>query len=263
LKKERKTNPINKDNFEEIRKLAREFFIYGCSNKYDLEERKIIKQRSYEEYKEVFYAVISSENIEDERIERKQVIRLNYDYFKYEDNFFIELFKQKKFKQDHLFLYLFLQLYIKENPGSNLKEIVDEVSNETGAEKFTDDFSIRRRVSDLISWGLLDTSIENNMSKYYIPVDIFKNLTDDECISLYDAVCFYIGTMPITVSGYFLKETIEKYLKYQRKINIPQKIIYHRYKNIHAVLEENTIYEILEAIKNIIPMLLFSKHYYV
>lgn len=163
----------------------------------------------------------------------------------------IDSYLCRSFTNKNITLYFLIQQILK---GKDKKidfqelciEIEQYLENDGGLES-----SILRLLRDMVEWGVINRCFEDKKALYILNNDFSRDLTHDELLDRYEAVGFFKNIKYPSVPGHYLKDTIKKYIAYNRQEKIDEKDTFlYRFNNIHIVLEEEIVWSLLIAINN-------------
>lgn len=242
-------------NYNKIRDFLRLLFINGCYSKKSLKKYNIITDKQYRDYTNLLLEYFNEENHNIRQYSRDS-LQMNFNYYETTENYLIDSYLTKSSSSNYISIYfLVLQILKKNDKPLKRKEITKEIYKVYGFHEqskrncFKDlsENSIYKYLKEFVKLGIIE---ENEQNEFSLKKDIFENLSDDELINLYDAVCFFSNSLVPSTLGYYLKHSIENYFKYIRKVNIHKNELFlHRFTPIHSVLDDKIVIDLLNSIK--------------
>jgi hypothetical protein len=239
-------------NYNIIRAILRDVFLYGCFSREDLEGKRKISSRkiSYEIRRIQQY--VKDEFIRTDRDGRYKLLSLSYDSIRNTENFLVKTYMTKSFTRSDLVLYfsILMVLQAADKPLC-FREIEDELISK-GIISYDNISSktIERKLEEMCSRvGVLSCEVIKRTKHFRIAEDIFKELTEEEIRELLTSVSLYKNIhFPLT-AGYYCEDSIKDYITYERGIKVELKD-YFQYKNLHfhPVIEEQILCSLLEVI---------------
>lgn len=234
-----------------IRDILRDCFLYGCFSRDGLENKRKVSSRkvSYEMHRIQQY--VEDKYIKVDKDGRYKLLSLVYDYMQHSDNFLVNTYMTRSFTRTDLLIYYFILLYLRtqKNPCS-LSAIEDGLAQ--GGYLSFDRISsktIERKLLEMCkSFGILTCETVKRTKYYSIAPDILKTLDNTELGELLTAVNLYKNIVFPVVAGYFCKHTLKDYMHFER--NISEKLndcFNYRHVHFHPVIEEQVLWDILEA----------------
>lgn len=235
-----------------IRGILRDCFLYGCFSRDGLENKRSVSSRkiSYEMRRIGQY--VQEEYIKVDKDGRYKLLSLSYDFMRHWDNFLINTYLTKSFTRTDLITYFFILLYVNSQKDPCTLTGIENGLALNGHISF-DKISIKtieRKLGEMCEeTGILKYEVQKRKKYYSVAVDILKSLNEDEINELLLGVSLFKNIIFPVVSGYYCQQTIEDYLKYERKILCSQTNIFN-YRNLffHPVIEEQVLMDILNAI---------------
>lgn len=237
-------------SYDTIRNVLRHLYIYGCYSRDDFKNMGI-SGRKYDNERKRILNFINEKFVVEEYVSNTKYIGLKNDMFKSARNFLVDSYMTKTISENYInYFFLIQQILNQSKVGLSSNEIIDYVSELIP--KNTDEKStIIRMLRDMVNQGFIKEEKIKNKKIYSISDDFFKEFTIDEIIQIYYATDFYCSTSFISAPGYYLKDTIKKYLKYERNYELNEKEIYLLKDNfLSRIIDDEIIINILNSIIN-------------
>ncbi|MEW9122188.1 MAG: WYL domain-containing protein [Thermotaleaceae bacterium] len=180
---------------------------------------------------------------------KKKYVRLHYNYYQHVENYLLDSYLCKSFTNLNLSLFILIQQILKEkNRPVEFTEIRDELELLMDSEHELDS-SIIRQLNELVEWGMIEKDFSLKKIYYSVQRDFFEGLENKELIDLYNTLQFFSNITFPSVPGYYLKKTLERYLRYHRDIEVKNHNPFlYRFNHFHSVLEEEILWPLLWAI---------------
>ncbi|MDD4835180.1 MAG: WYL domain-containing protein [Lutispora sp.] len=232
-------------DYNKLRTFLRYAFLYGCYTKDDFVERLDYSQSLVDKDYKRLLAIIGTKHFK-KKTPKQTRFRMNYNYYQNTENYLVKSYFAKSSTKLQLSLYFMILQVLKREMD------VSEISGKIPT--LSDDFNIKtltRQLDKMADWDLIEkVQHKRNRKLYYRPKkDFFETFTDDELNQLKTAVEFFCNIEFPSIPGYYLRDTIEKYMKYYRKKEpSSKKLFLYRFKNFHTILEEDMAWRLLYCI---------------
>lgn len=241
-------NEIYVNDYNRYRKLLEYFYVYGCYSRDDYGKMDM-SARKYDEDFRKLKKIIDSNYINEEINYKRKYISLNHDYYKDVENYLVNTYLCRSFTNKNLTLFFLIQQVLKEN-GDKMDfqgicvEVEQYLENDSGLES-----SISRQLREMVEHGVINRCFKNKKALYFIEKNFFNELTYEELFDLYESVQFFCNINYPSVPGYYLKDTVEKYILLNKKKDVTKKGTFlYRFNNIHVILHEEIVWPLLTAI---------------
>lgn len=237
--------------YNTLRKVLRQFYIYGCYNRKDFEDKFALSGRSYDDAKRRVTYCIEKKYAQEKYINNHKYFSLNCDPFLLQSNFLINMYLLKRFGLNDLnYFFLIQQLLASSKQALSFKEILDKLADYISPDIIAAQKPLRKRLHYLATAGLIQKSPYKNSFSYQTPPDFFAVFDKTELISLYHALFFYAATALISSPGYYLQNTLKKYLwhKFQYVVDTDLKIFSFKHLNLSRILDDAIVAELLQNI---------------
>ncbi|MDQ2085175.1 WYL domain-containing protein [Herbivorax sp. ANBcel31] len=241
-------------NYNIIRDILRDCFLYGCFSREGIENKRNISSRKVSYEMRRIQQYVEEKYIKVDKDGRYKLLNLTYDFMKHSDNFLINTYMTKSFTRKYLLTYFFILLYLqsKDTPCS-LSTIESGLAKEGSdyLNKISSKTYERKLLEMCREIGVLNYSVEKRTKLYSISHDILEKLDKNELNDLHMAISLYNNIIFPVTAGYFSEETLKNYMYYERGI-IAHEVNYFNYRNVHyhSVIEEQLLWKILKSIHN-------------
>ncbi|GAU79964.1 WYL domain-containing protein [Fusibacter sp. 3D3] len=232
-------------NYDTLRTTLRTFFVYGHYSREDFIEQEI-SSRKYDNERRRLQVFLPQEYILEKYINHRKYISFYYDYFKC-SNYLTETYYTKSYKPIDITLYIRTLQILNANPeGLNLNEILNQMPPDVDLQ------TIRRKLKRMSEYAYLNLIKDSSEILYKLPDDPFIHLEISQLIQLFHCIEFFSNTMPLSMPGHFLLNTLKFYIKFNRNYNIDFQssspfIFKHNHLNI--ILENEIMYLLSIAIE--------------
>lgn len=241
-------------NYNILRTILRECFLYGCYSREDLEKKMKISSRKISYEIRRIQQFIGQEYIKIDKYGRYNLLNLTYDFLRHRNNFLIKTYLTKSFTKNDIVLYFSVLMYLQSEVGEKDFNEIEAALIENGMisyEKLSRK-TLERKLNEM-SKDLYQISIRTERRKKFFAIskDILKNFCADEIKEIYLAVKLFKNIVFPTTFGYYLEDSLCDYLNYQRNVNV-ENLDCFTYKNLyyHPAIEEELLWTILNAIHN-------------
>jgi len=250
-------NPFVND-FNKLRNFSRIVYLYGCYSREDAQLFNIAKRTFDDELRRMRIFLGEEQYLSSEREGKKALPCIVEDFFKEVENPLINIYfsKTSTALQTTLFFMILQILNSSKNKKASANQILDRLS-EVLDEEVADaglESSVKRLLRQLQSLGVVKYL---KKEKAYVlcgsAEEIFKDFSKDEIKDIYIAVLFFINTNVPNVPGWYLKESLEKYLSELGEedfVKEANSIFWFTYIPHHYILEEELVWNFLEAASN-------------
>lgn len=244
-------------SYDTIRKVLRYMYLYGCYSREDFEEVTGIKQtesknsisgRKYDnERRRIMYS-INEKFLNENFVRNTKYIGFKYDMFKNSQNYLFDSYKIKAFSANDINYFFLIQQILQLNPnGLSITEIMDFLSELIPQD--IDISTIRRKINGMITHGLIISKNERNKKKFIIIEDFLKDFTTEEVVAIFYSIQFYCNIALVSVPGYYFKETIKNYLKYERDCSFEENEIFmFKHFAFNRMIEDDIVFNIISCI---------------
>ncbi|WHH60337.1 WYL domain-containing protein [Petroclostridium sp. X23] len=235
-----------------IRDILRDCFLYGCFSRDGLENKRNVSSRKVSYEMRRIQQYIEEKYIKVDKDGRYKLLSLTYDFMRHSDNFLVNTYMTKSFTRTDLLTYFFILLYIQaQKTPCSLSTIeyglaqggyisFDKISSKT----------IQRKLTEMVKGiEILSCEVVKRKKYYSVAPDILEKLDNNELRELLTAVSLYKNIIFPVTAGYFCIQTLEDYIRYERNAG-GNDIDYfnYRYVHFHPIIEEQVLWEILNAI---------------
>lgn len=219
-------------NFERVRDYMRQFFIFGFKSRNEFDKKSA---RSYDNEKRRIESWLSDYMSFRQDASGKNVF-ISVDSRSIETNPLYKAFKAKSFTTGDIIFHFYLLDLLQEGRYLSVKEIVDGISEylmEFPETAVIDESSIRKKLREYVSLGVIESVKEGRELKYGLPKENINLESFRDCID------FYAEENPLGVIGSALSDRFEPMHNFRFK---------HRY--IMHALDSDILYQLLEAIRS-------------
>lgn len=244
---------LNKSNllireYENIRQILRDIYIYGCFSRDDFIENKGISGRKYDKEQQRISAYLPPKFIQKRRIDKKVFLYCKYDFLDSANNFLSDTYRNKSFTALDIMAYFFVQQLLYERQEMTLPEILEELPIVNENAVFTKD-NLRVKLDDLVNKGFLCSRRNGRSVLYGLASDVWSEFTDEELYDLAIYMEFMKNVSPIEMPYNFLYRKLLLYMKCERKLSLPEVNIFHfKHNHLFNSLDNDMLLSILTAI---------------
>lgn len=242
---------ISITSYGKLRDYLRYFFIYGCYSREDFDNISYFSARKYDDELRRIRAILGDKYLKETIRDREKYISLDYSYYDTMENYLVETYLIRSYT--HLSLSIFFNSYIIlwENEELPLDEINEKIEGKISIERDLKS-TTRRILEDMVSKGIIEKDKVNNRVLYKRKEDIFKDISDDDLEALYFSVCFFSQVQYPLSLGKYLKDSLYRYIKYVRNIDIDgvEELYLFKYSNFQQVIDEEIVWKLEHIIKD-------------
>jgi predicted DNA-binding transcriptional regulator YafY len=234
-------------DYESIRTILRDIFLFGCFTTDDF-ERNGISPSKYNQEKRKLLAFIDNKYFQNQRINGKLAMHFTTDMFDTAYNFLFDTFMMKSFVESDVRLALKI-LQTLSNCDSELT-----AENVTEELELADDnieaLTVYRTLVELNNLGFISVKKDKRPYSYELEEDILSELSDDELIRLIQAVDLLRNVIYPSVCGNFLFDTLHRYVKANRNYVGYTNPFLIKHCHYAQVLDDEIMCDLLEALNN-------------
>ena len=244
-----------------IRDILRDCFLYGCFSRDGLESKQDVSSRKVSYEMRRIQQYVEDKYIKVDKDGRYKLLSLTYDFMRHSDNFLVNTYMTKSFTRIDLLTYFFLLLCLQsEGAACSINEIETRLIEEghISFEKISRK-TIERKLSEMCNdIGILSCETVKRTKYYSIEPDMLEALNSDELKELHTAISLYKNIIFPVTSGYFCEQTLKSYMTYDRSMeNMEINIFNYRNVHFHPIIEEQILWEILNALHQRRKVILF------
>lgn len=245
-------------NYEKIRPVLRDIFVYGCFHREDFKERHV-SLKKYDNEKRKALTFLNLNYIKEEIKNRRKYVRMMYNMFHVTENYLKDSYAIKKLGKNDAPLYIKIMQILSLKPGLAAENVETELLNYFGSEETNkrmcqDDSSrstVYRKLNKLCEMGLLTSERQGKVLLYSIVEDPFRLLTNNELIELYNAVQYFANVLPLSMPGYSLQYLMKLYAENERNIIMSTDTTFmFKEHYIQQILDDEVVCFLIKAIKN-------------
>ena len=235
-------------DYENIRQILRDIYIFGCFSRDDFIEKKGISGRKYDKEQQRISAYLPERFIQKRRVDKKVLLYCSYSVMDGGSNHLADTYRNKSFTALDIMSYFFVQQLLNENEEMTAAEILDALPTANVSVIFTKD-NLRVKLDELVEKGFIQIRKEGRKILYSLSEDMWKNFSDDELLDICLFLEFLKNASPLEMPYYFLHEKLKLYLSLVRKKDISGKDIFHfKHNHLFNSLDNDIMLEILKAI---------------
>lgn len=238
-------------DYEKIRSVLRDIFVYGCFNRQDFKKRNI-SLRKYDNEKRKITTFLKSQYILEETENRRKYVRLHSNMFHVTENYLIDSYAIKSFTNLNVELYIKIMQVLALKPKLAKNQIMNELYLLPAEYKrLYDQNTVARKLEKLCKFGLLNSAREGNADIFFIADDPFESLSINEIFELYRAVQYYANVLYPSTLGYHMQIVLRQYAESERNVKIEDDDLFmFKHNHFEQVLDEEVMWELLQAMDN-------------
>ena len=240
---------IMMSEYNPIRNILRDTYIYGCFTKYDFAEMGV-NEDTFDNHKNKIKSFLPDDFVIVKRFKRKHILYCKYNMFDNEENYIADTYRYCSPNNDDITIQFNLLSLLADGEERDLNSILSEM------DMIYEDLSdqrLRRRLSELADYGYVKVlDGEKNENKYKIAEDILCEFSKKELLDIYHMLEFYSNTSVIEMPYYFAKERIKKYLKinYNEEYEISNNnVFWYKHNHMFNLIDNDVLYQVLMAIE--------------
>lgn len=235
-------------DYDNIRKILRDIYIYGCFTKSDFVEmgfsgRKVDKEQQRIE------AYLPDKFIKKRRVNKKVI---QYCRYRLEDstrNYLAETFRNKSFTMLDIMSFFFVLQILGDDKARTLPELLSEIPDVNAEVVFTKD-NLRIKLDELVENKFIVAVKQGRTVKYHIAPDIWADFSDDELLDIDMFLEFIKNVEPLEMPYYFLQRKLRLYMTTERKMVFSENNPFlFKHNHIFNTLDNDVLLECLIAIQ--------------
>ncbi|WAM36222.1 helix-turn-helix transcriptional regulator [Caldicellulosiruptor acetigenus] len=250
-------NPFVND-FNKLRNFSRIVYLYGCYSREDAENFNIAKRTFDDELRRMRIFLGEEKYLIDEKDGKRKLPCIVEDFFKDVENPLVNIYfsKTSTALQTTLFFMTLQVLNAEHDKKASAGQILDKISQVLDRDVADADLesSLKRILKQMQQLGIIKYLKDE---KVYLlcsqAKEVFKDFSIDEIKNIYISVLFFINSHVPSVPGWYLKESLEKYLLElgeKEFIENASSMFWFTYVPHHYILEEELVWKFLEAASN-------------
>ncbi|ADQ47362.1 hypothetical protein Calkro_2562 [Caldicellulosiruptor kronotskyensis 2002] len=250
-------NPFVND-FNKLRNFTRTVYLYGCYSREDAENFNIAKRTFDDELRRIRIFLGEDQYFSAEKEGKKSLPCIVENFFRDVENPLINIYfsKTSTALQTTLFFMILQILNLSENKKATFTQISNEISQVLDEDVADAGFesSLKRVLKQLQNLGIVKYLKNEKVYMLCSQIkDVLKDFSIDEIKDIYISILFFINTNVPNVPGWYLKESLEKYLLElgeEEFLKDANRLFWFTYVPHHYILEEELVWKFLEAASN-------------
>lgn len=236
-------------DYENIRQILRDIYIFGCFSRDDFIERKGISGRKYDKEQQRISAYLPEKFIQKRYVDKKVLLYCSYSVMDGGSNHLADTYRNKSFTALDVMSFFFVQQLLNENKEMTAAEILNALPATNDSAIFTKD-NLRVKLDELVDKGFIQIRKEGRRILYRLAEDIWEGFSNDELMDICLFLEFMKNVSPIEMPYYFLHEKLMLYLSVERGKTVSGRDIFHfKHNHLFNSLDNEILLEILRAIK--------------
>ncbi|WP_026527779.1 helix-turn-helix transcriptional regulator [Butyrivibrio sp. VCD2006] len=234
-------------DYENIRAILRDIYIYGCFSKDDFVEKLGISSRKYDKEQQRISAYLPENFIQKRRVDKKAVLYCTYHGMEDSRNYLADTYRNKSFTALDIMAFFFVQQLLAETEEMTAGEILEALPSLNDDAVFTKD-NLRVKLDELVEKGFITTTKRGRSVKYRLCKDIWEDFSDEELLDIFNYLEFMKNVSPIGMPYFFLQDKLKLYLKSSRDIDSSDyKVFSFKHNHLYNILDNDVLLEILKA----------------
>lgn len=243
-----KSNLLIRD-YENIRQILRDIYIFGCFSRDDFIENKGISGRKYDKEQQRINAYLPSNFIQKRRVDKKVLLYCSYNMLDGSKNHLSDTYRNKSFTALDIMAFFFVQQLLNSKNEMTAAEILEELPIVNEDALFTKD-NLRIKLEELTAKGFIRSEKQGRKVTYSLCEDIWKNFDNEELLDICIYLEFVKNVSPLEMPYDFLLRKIKLYLKCERKLEVPDIDIFSfKHNHLFNALDNDILMAILKAKK--------------
>ena len=237
-------------DYENIRAILRDIYIYGCFSKDDFVEKLGISSRKYDKEQQRIRAYLPEKFIHKRSVNKKAILYCAYHGMNDSRNYLADTYRNKSFTALDIMSFFFVQQLLDETEEMTAGEILDALPSLNDDVVFTKD-NLRVKLDELVEKGFITTVKRGRSVKYRLSNDIWEDFSDEELLDVFTYLEFMKNVSPIGMPYFFLQDKLKLYLKSCRNIDSSDyKVFSFKHNHLYNILDNDVLLSILKAKRN-------------
>ena len=239
-------------DFENIRAILRDIYIFGCFSREDFIEKQGISGRKYDKEQQRISAYLPKKFIQKRRVDKKVLLYCSYNSMDSRHNYLADTYRNKTFTALDVMAFFFVQQLLSVTDEMTASQILDALPLVNESVVFTKD-NLRIKLEELVEKGFITVSKRGRTVFYRLSDDIWSVFEDDELIDICTYLQFMKNISPIEMPYYFVYNKLALYLQVERKLNIAEyEVFSFKHNHLFNALDNDILLDILRAKKQCI-----------
>ena len=240
-------------DYDNIRRILRDIYIYGCFNRDDFIEMGI-SGRKYDNEQRRINAYLPEGFVRKRRVNKKMQYYCSYDLDEagssfLAENYLVETYRNKSFTMLDVMSYFYVLGILNENPDLTLNDILAQIPNTNEEALFTKD-NLRIKLIELEERGMIRSYSSGRSVKYCLTDDIWAELDITELKDIYLFLDFARNALPLEMPYVYLQRKLGMYLRMKGEQDIPDGILQFKHNHLFNVLDNEVMLGLLSAIQH-------------
>ncbi len=240
-------------DYDNIRRILRDIYIYGCFSRDDFIEMGI-SGRKYDNEQRRINAYLPEGFVRKRRVNKKVQYYCIYDFDEagssfLAENYLVETYRNKSFTMLDVMSYFYVLGILNENPDLTLNDILAQIPNTNEEALFTKD-NLRIKLIELEERGMIRSYSSGRSVKYCLTDDIWAEFDIAELKDIYLFLDFARNAMPLEMPYVYLQRKLGMYLRVKGEQDIPEGILQFKHNHLFNVLDNEVMLGLLSAIQN-------------
>lgn len=236
-------------DFENIRVILRDIYIFGCFSRDDFIEKQGISGRKYDKEQQRISAYLPQKFIRKRRVDKKVLLYCSYNSMDSRNNYLADTYRNKSFTALDVMAFFFVQQLLSSTEEMTASEILDALPLVNKNAIFTKD-NLRVKLDELVEKGFISAQKQGRTTRYRLSEDIWSVFEDDELIDICTYLQFMKNVSPLEMPYYFVYDKLALYIQVERKLNIAEyEVFSFKHNHLFNSLDNDILLDILRAKK--------------
>lgn len=233
--------------FNDIRELLRDMYIYGCRGREDFDAIDIGTSKYDLERKRL--AAYLPEHFLHCRGKQK-IWYCTYQPLEQPDNSMAEVYRNASFSMTDIIVYTdVLQILQGRASGMSVSDIYGNIREKHKNAPITE-ATLRNKLQELERAGLVVSERKKKLRCYSLNTDIWKDFSDSQLLKLYRYLDFLKNVHPFEMPYFLLQKKLGLYLECERNVTLRKEAPFlYRQNHLIDVLDNEILLELLKAVK--------------
>ena len=234
-------------DYENIRHILRDIYIFGCFSRDDFIEKKGISGRKYDKEQQRIRAYLPKKFIKRRRVDKRVQLYCSYSMTDGARNYLEDTYRNKSFTALDIMAFFFIQQLLGRNVEMSAAEILNSLPVMNTEVIFTKD-NLRIKLDELVEKGYINCRKKGRKVLFRLCDDIWRDFGNDELLDICTYLEFMKNVSPLEMPYYFLHQKLCLYLYSNRGIDTDETGLFHfKHNHLFNVLDNDILLAILKA----------------
>ncbi len=239
-----------KKNYEVIRRILKDIYIFGCYTEDECLKRMGISKSEYDKRTAEIGRYIEEDKQKSVSKGHKKIKGFYYDRYNINDNYFVNSYKLKACNDKQLIYMIYIFQILGDNKARTFNEIIREIEKLPNCPDIEEQ-SVIRVCNRLANTGCIEKKYDGIRNIYRRTPCPLEDLEENELKLLFYLSDLYSVKSAYNIPAIFLKESIVEYMRGKNiHINTDESIFIYEYNFMHRIFNDIIIADLIDAAEN-------------